>query len=297
MRIKKPEGIVVPEDWKQLLKKIRRRKPSNIIFVIGAVDTGKSVFSQFLFRKLSKTDFAALIDSDLGQSTIGPPTTVGLAVCKGPKSRFKPLSLRFVGSTSPRGHMLQTIVAVKRLVEKALALGAKNVVIDTSGFISGVIGHEFKFQKIDLVGPTLLIALEKEKELEALLRNLSQRRKVSLYRLKVPEEAVRTKSIDERRLYRQRRFGSYFESARLRHIHMQRVGLHGIVPDLTVKQKWKNLLIGLCDGENNTLALGIIEDIDFSTGVISCITPLKKIDKVQTIQFGSIYLDKNGMEL
>lgn len=297
MRIKKPEKIVVPEDWKELLKKIRRRKPPNIIFVIGAVDTGKSVLSQFLFKQLSRRGFAALVDSDLGQSTIGPPTTVGLAVCKGPKSRFKPLGLRFVGSTSPRGHMLQTIVAVKKLVEKALELGTRNVVVDTSGFISGVIGHEFKFQKIDLVGPTHLVALEKEKELEALLRNLSQRKKVSLYRLKVHEELVRTRSFDERRLYRQRRFSSYFENAGLRHIYLQRVGLHGIVPDLTVKQKWKNLLIGLCDGENNTLWLGIIEDIDFSSGAISCITPLKKIDKVKTIQFGSVYLSKNGTEL
>lgn len=289
MTVKKQENIVVPEEWKKLLKKIKRHKPPNIIFVIGAVDTGKSMLSQFLYRQLSKKDFAALIDSDLGQSTIGPPTTVGLAAGKGAKSALKPLSLRFVGSTSPRGHMLQTIVAVKKLLERALAFGAGRVVIDTSGFVSGVIGGEFKFQKIDLVGPTHIIALEKERELESLLKNLSWMKKTMVYRLKVPEEVVKTKSPEERRLYREKRFSSYFKNARLKALNLQSLGLHGIVPDLTIKQKWKNLLIGLCDGENKTLSLGIIMDIDLSRGVISCISPIKKIDKVKTVQFGSIY--------
>lgn len=163
--------MIVPKDWLELLKKIKRSRPPNIIFIMGGVDTGKSTLAQFLFKELGKVGPIALVDADLGQSTIGPPTTVGLAIGKGPKSRLEALNFRFVGSTSPIGHLFQSLVAIKNLVDKASALRAKRVVIDTSGFISGAIGREFKFQKIDLVKPNFIIALQKKDELKTLLKN------------------------------------------------------------------------------------------------------------------------------
>lgn len=291
-------NIIVPESWEELLKKIKTRRAPSIIFVIGGVDTGKSTLAKFLYKQLSaEAGVVALVDADLGQSTIGPPTTVGLAVAKGSTGTLKPLSMRFVGSTSPKGHLLQTLVAVKKLLDKAIALKAKRIVIDTSGFISGNIGREFKFQKIDLVGPTHIIALEREEELSLLLENFSRRGGISIHRLKVPDGIVKLKSHEKRRLYREKKFESFFRNARLRSLYTEKIGLHGMVPDLTKKRNWHNLLVGLCDGENSTLSLGIVQDIDLSGRVISCITPIKKTDKVKTVQFGSIYLDKDGREL
>lgn len=290
--------IVIPKDWEELLKRIKTHGVLNIIMVIGTIDTGKSTLCQFLYQNLStQSGFAALIDSDLGQSTIGPPTTIGLSISKVSSGMLDPTSIRFVGSTSPRAHMLQTIVAVKKLVEKAIAMKARNIVIDTSGFIEGAIGREFKFQKIDLIGPTHVIALEKETECSLLLKNISYRKRTTIFRLKISEDLVKCKSYERRKHYRNERFKSYFENAKLKSLSLGEIGLHGMIPNFMKRQNWENLILGLCDSDNNTISLAITKDIDLSQGLITFISPIKNLEGVRSIQFGSIYISKNGEEL
>jgi polynucleotide 5'-hydroxyl-kinase GRC3/NOL9 len=290
--------IIIPKDWEELLKRIKTNGILNIVMVIGATDTGKSTLCQFLYRNLgTPSELAALIDADLGQSVIGPPTTVGLSISKVSSRMLHPAGMRFVGSTSPRAHMLQTIVAVKKLVEKAIAMKARNIVIDTSGFIEGAIGREFKFQKIDLVGPTHVVALEKEKEFSLLLRNISYRKGTTICRIKVSKELVKCKSYERRKLYRRERFKSYFENSELRFLSLREIGLHGMIPNFRKKQNWEYLILGLCDSDNNTLSLAITKDIDLSKGLITFISPIKNLESVRSIQFGSIYISQNGEEL
>jgi polynucleotide 5'-hydroxyl-kinase GRC3/NOL9 len=291
------KSIYIPKDWKALAGRLKKSRTPSILMVIGVIDTGKSTLSHFLFRELcSQSNLTALIDADLGQSVVGPPTTVGLSIKKGPKALSNRAGLCFVGSTSPRGHMLQTIVAVKKLVDRAISLKASHVVIDTSGFAGGPIGREFKFQKIDLVHPTHIIALEKGEELNLLLKNLSHKKGTSICRLKVSPEGIQSKSPEQRRLYRESRFKAYFKNAKSVSLPMEKIGLHGTIPDLVIRQNWDHLLIGLCDGDNHTLSLGIIEDLDLKKGSVSLISPINNINRVRSIQFGSIYLNKNGEE-
>jgi len=291
------KSIYIPKDWKALVGRLKKSQKPSIIMVIGIIDTGKSTLSHFLFRELcSKSNLTALIDADLGQSTVGPPTTIGLSIKKGPKTLSNRGGLCFVGSTSPRGHMLQTIVAVKKLVDRAMALKARHVVIDTSGFVGGPIGREFKFQKIDLVCPTHIVAIEKGEELNLLLKNLSHKRGTSICRLGVSQEGIRCKLPEQRRLYRESRFNAYFKNAKSVSLPLEKIGLHGTIPDLVIRQNWDHLLIGLCDGDNLTLSLGIIEDLDLKKGSVSLISPINNMNRVKSIQFGSIYLDKNGEE-
>ena len=292
------KDIVIPKCWEELPKKINSNGALNIIMVIGAIDTGKSTLSQFLYRNLSaSSEPAAFIDADLGQSVIGPPAAVGLLISKISSGMLYPASMRFVGSTSPRAHMLQTIVATKKLVEKAIEMKAKNIVIDTSGFIEGPIGQEFKFQKIDLISPTLIIALEKDKEFSALLKNISCRKRIGICRINVFPESVKCKSPEARKIYRKERFKNYFEDSKLRFLSLGEIGLHGMIPNFTKKQNWHNLLIGLCDSDNNTLSLAITKDIDLSKELITFISPIKNLGGVSSIQFGSIFITQDGEEL
>lgn len=262
--------------------------------VIGGADTGKSTFARYLARGLTDHPSAALVDADLGQSTIGPPATVGLGICGKQKGEFRPESLRFVGSTSPTGHMLPVIVAISKLVKKAREMKIKRIVIDTSGFISGPAARELKFQKIDLVNPTHIVAIEREGEIEDLLKNFRENPNISTHRFKVINSLVKVKPVKYRKRYRERKFGEYFENAKLITLPLEKLGLHGFVPDLSKKSEWSNLLICLCDAENNMLSLGIIQNVDLSKGTVSCITPVTKLSRVKTIQFGSIYLDLGG---
>ena len=57
------------------------------------------------------------------------------------------------------------------------------------------------------------------------------------------------------------------------------------------------LLAGLNDRNNNTQALGIVEDLDFESENLTVRTPLEDHRSVRILHFGSIRLDPSGREL
>ncbi|MCL6584272.1 MAG: AAA family ATPase [bacterium] len=287
----------IPEEWVRLVKDIEEYHRRFIIFTLGENDTGKSTLCRYLVSQICHLGRrVAWIDSDLGQSILGPPATVGMRIVSPTEGEESPLFLRFVGSTSPIGHLLQTLVAVRTMMDKAIRQRVDGIVLDTCGFVTGRIGLEFKFQKIDLVNPTHLIALQKGRELEVLLRNFSYRRSLSLRRFPI-SEAVQPKSTDQRWEYRQEQFRKYFHEAKVVNFAFAGLGLHGHLPDFQSVQHWQGLLIGFCDEMNDTLALGIIQEVDLKRKQFSCLTPLQPKQRVRSIQFGSLHLDSSGREL
>ena len=67
----------VNPDWRKLASWVV--KPQQIVLVIGATDAGKSTFCRFLADfALAKGFKVACVDADIGQSQIGPPTTIGV---------------------------------------------------------------------------------------------------------------------------------------------------------------------------------------------------------------------------
>ncbi|MEW5801147.1 MAG: Clp1/GlmU family protein [bacterium] len=286
----------VPEEWLVLVKDLESYQRRFLIFALGENDTGKSTLCQYLVSQLCQHGRrVAWIDSDLGQSILGPPASVGMSIVSPPDGINGPLQLRFVGSTSPVGHLLQTLVAVRTLIDRAFRQKVDGVVLDTSGFVSGRIGLEFKFQKIDLVNPSHLIALARGKELDGLLKNFSYRRYLSLRRFPVAE-AIQPKSIEQRWEYRQEQFQKYFHESRIIEIAFGGMGLHGHIPEIQNPRNWQGLLVGFCDDMNDCLAMGIIQDADLKRKQLSCLTPLVQKHRVRSIQFGSLHMDSSGRE-
>jgi polynucleotide 5'-hydroxyl-kinase GRC3/NOL9 len=296
--------IIAPESWKELVSHIEAYKGKAKIFVLGAVDTGKSYLCSYLVKQLCKNGkSAALIDTDPGQSLLGPPATVAMALFRETRDRehyrgifqrpdsittAQVLSMGFVGSISPAGNFLQVLVGLKKLIDKAVSYSVPSIIINTSGLISQPGGREFKFQKIDMVAPSHLIAVQRTRELEPIVKNFAKRPSISLTRLKI-SPAVRRKTPAERISYRKRLFDQYFQDATPLCLSLFSFGLHGRVPDLRFFTQWEDMVIALCDEKNFALALARIEN--FSEGIIQCITPLKDKKKIKSIQFGTFYLN------
>jgi polynucleotide 5'-hydroxyl-kinase GRC3/NOL9 len=60
---------------------------------------------------------------------------------------------------------------------------------------------------------------------------------------------------------------------------------------------FSNLLVGLADAHGNTIALGIVEAVDFKQRHIALLTPISTISPVRIIQFGSLRVRADGTEL
>jgi polynucleotide 5'-hydroxyl-kinase GRC3/NOL9 len=203
-------------------------RDARVVLVIGESDTGKTT----LVRDLANAYHAsgstcAIVDADLGQSEIGPPTTVGLGRVTRALARpadTELVALRFVGATSAARESLATIVATRQLVDRAHALGADRVIVDTSGLVRGELGRRLKQAKIDAVGPDTVVALQRDGECEPILRAYARVARPRIARL--PAAPVpRRRTADERRRHRERVLAAHFSGARKVVLDLTRVAL------------------------------------------------------------------------
>jgi polynucleotide 5'-hydroxyl-kinase GRC3/NOL9 len=154
----------------------------------------------------------AVLDADIGQSSVGPPTTIGLGIVVRPIQSLQDVARRsgfFVGSTSPRGHLLPMVVGTRRMLDRALTLDVDHVIIDTGGFIMGPGGRALQRSTIGVVNPEVVVCLQQREECEGLLRSYRRRQRPRVLRLPA-SPACRHRSMEERRAFRQHALRRYF---------------------------------------------------------------------------------------
>jgi len=183
--------------------------------VIGGSDSGKTTFvtslANFLYRKGYRV---AVVDSDVGQSDIGPPGTIGMGILSrevGSMSEIEPSSIYFVGSFSPERNLMPCIIGTKLLVEKAISLEADKVLIDTTGLVLGGIGRTLKYHKIMLVRPDHIVAIRRRQELDPILDLFRNAGWTRIHEIQA-DPGVRRRSLQARREYRLKKLLSYFHN-------------------------------------------------------------------------------------
>src|SRR5207237_9941448 len=104
----------------------------------GGMDSGKSTLGRKIAEAAARGGrVVAYIDADLGQKTVGPPTSVTLRVLReaghaDSESMTVPDALYFVGSTSPQGQLLPLVVGTGRMLTRAWVTEADLAVVDRS---------------------------------------------------------------------------------------------------------------------------------------------------------------------
>ena len=204
----------VSPEWESVIAEIV--DAPGAAMVIGGVDTGKPNFCLQLANAAREAGVAvAVVDADVGQSEIGAPGTIGMAMVDRAVealSDLKPKRLYFIGATSPVGHTLECAVGTKKLVDSALGLGAKLVVVDTTGLISGPIGRKLKTYKTDLVRPDYLIGIQRRREVEHLLTPFGKVSPIKVRRVTMSDQA-RRKPPEFRTARRKLNFHKHFYDA------------------------------------------------------------------------------------
>ncbi|MGH7965452.1 MAG: Clp1/GlmU family protein [Candidatus Binatia bacterium] len=281
------------QEFRALLSTISTQ--GGVFLVLGHTDVGKSTLVQRLVRLVTaRGEAVAVLDTDLGQSTFGLPTTLNLV-------RFSPeveppiperIASVFVGAVSPIGHLLQTLVGCRRLLDRAQKLGVHTILIDTTGLVEGPLAVEFKLQKIDLLRPNHLLALSRRDELEPILRPCARRADMVIHRLPVAE-AARERSPEERRANRQDKYRDYFTGLARHRFGLNKVGVWGRLPQRSSGDV-PGLLVSLNDGEGFCLGVGQLQQ--HTLREVTVLAPLTTVSKVKLLRFGSIAVDAQGNE-
>lgn len=186
---------------------------SRITIVAGISDTGKSTLVRRLTDEISMT----LIDSDIGQSDMGPPSVVSLGMRR--NGSFHMTDGYFVGSVTPARHFLQLLAGVSRMARKC---DHYPLIVNTTGLATGDIGRTLLTEKINAIMPDLIITIATGNELSYLdaFRNCG----IEIVNLK-PSPEVRDKSRAERNYIRSKAFKDHFRGAVNKKISLQDTGI------------------------------------------------------------------------
>jgi len=252
---------------------------------MGGPDTGKTTLCRTLWKSLHGN--TGYLDADPGQSVIGPPTTLGL--------KIKKEYLRFIGTTSPSYNMQPTFDSLAHLGKTAKR--KRNITVaDSSGFAEGEAGHYFQRRCITALLPNLIVAIQRQEELEPLLGRIAKDGR-PIIRIK-PDPEVLGKSRTERKDYREDRYRDYFKDAAVVRIDLPKVKLVGNIPDWDNTADYRYLLAALCSRHMLVQSLGTLIQLDSDEKHLYLNAAPADFGKPKNLIFGRTYLDiKTGKEL
>ena len=265
------------------------------IVLLGSMGTGKTKFAvQLLERARAASISAALVDADVDQSTVGPPTTVGLKVTTNLESLSQEElwdadGLAFVGALNPRGHLLPLVSGVGRLVRRAKDEGCRLVVVDTTGFVSGIYGQWLNYYVMDASQPDTVVGFERGGELEPLLGVAQRFTPAEVIDLDVSNR-MQMPSIEERLETREKHFAAYFGAHASRWRVKPTVFMPTVPPDYDLAEL-DGLVVGMEDGQGSCVGIGILE-YDTSENILRMISPVT--EGVRGLRLGSVKIDLTG---
>lgn len=207
-------GTTIPVSWEAAVKTVLadQNRPS-VIMVVGAIDVGKSSFCAYLTNMALKDKRrVAIIDADLGQADVGPPSTLGSCRVSRPIRDLFDIGAQgicFVGVTSPSSAVSEVVDAIAGMTQRVLEKRADLLIVNTDGWVEGEDAVRYKLALVKRIRPNLLIALQEQNELTFFLGALTEVQSIAIE----PSPAVRKRDREERKLLRELGYKKYLKGA------------------------------------------------------------------------------------
>lgn len=265
------------------------QRAEGTLLLLGAADTGKTTVLDALVKRLARRQPVAVVDADIGQSHLGPPTTIGWTVrarSTAQAAELWPHGIAFVGDITPMGHLLQWLAALALCVERARQ-AARTVLIDTPGLVAGPAACSLWWTVQRLLRPERIVALQRQNELDELLKGLQA--DLSAIELVAAPPKLRHKSPAARQEHRRRLFEEYFREATAYTLDLKRLAVRFAqrVTAATIRGR----IVGLTDAAGEDMALGVIERWRSPAARMTIRAPQLDIRRVRCLTIGDTRID------
>ncbi len=260
-----------------------------ICLILGAADTGKTTLAAALAKRAASSQPVGIVDADIGQSHIGPPTTVGWALADSRQMDFSQLTpggISFVGDVTPVGHLLQLTAAIVQCVQQA-SEAAELTIIDTPGFIHGLAAAVLWWTVQRILKPESILAVQRSNELRDILVGFeSIGTRIEL--ISSPPE-IPLKSRQNRQSYRQSIFAKYFRGSDVYNISLMEVAVQR--GRTFGSDNLARRILALRDGNSTDVAIGVITDWRQNDNVVVVRAPKLDIKQVRCLVIGDVFID------
>jgi polynucleotide 5'-hydroxyl-kinase GRC3/NOL9 len=290
--------------WQEIVNRILIEKFRTIL-LIGNTDTGKSSLATFIVNlALKKSLKPAVIDADMGQGDLAPPTAIGGTIIENPITDLRNLDAQFyefVGNTSPVGFEDVTINAIKQIVKK-ITTDSDICIINTDGYIHNN-GIDYKVKMAKNLRSDLVVCLGEK----CIFENFRSKYPSLVLHSNGPTKTV--KSRIERNQRRLNQFLRYIDGNNNNtNIHKNvtigiksiKIVYRGITYSKILKDKYGLLQLGKYfrikpwNLQGMFIGLGFKEDI-VGFGIIKYASPYKISIQTKINYFNKIYLSHSGI--
>ena len=313
IRYNKKFGISI---WKGLVKNVLRQEKKRII-IIGPSNSGKSTLSLYMANVFLGHGLRPLIiDADVGQGDLAPPTCLGAAVMNFPEVdlwKVRTNFTNFIGSIQPVGYESKIISSISQQLDTSLKHDLS--IINTDGYIKGN-GLVHKIDLIKKIQPDCIIYLggaNMDRNLMEFFHHLPRNLKMN-FMYGERQGAVNNRSLAERYAKRIKTFCKYLtkdkiilvklDLSRINHIYYRnrffseircQMGYESLdvmnekifyIPD---SEFLKNRFVGFGNKIDNGLICGFGLIDDFMKGVLSV--------KASVQEFDTIFLSDTKLEI
>ncbi len=208
------DKVTVPSSWEDAAKEILSLNKPVTVMVLGGIDSGKTSFCTFLVNEavMNKCK-TCVVDADLGQSDVGPPSTVGFTFITEPVKDLFDIDAEdavFVGCTSPSGTINKLVEGLTQLKSRLTEEGMELLVINTDGWVEGKEAAAYKVRLAE-VAPTAVVGLQRGKELTPILDAMHG---VKVFTVDSPQ-LIQPRSREKRKLLRELSYKKYMKGAKL----------------------------------------------------------------------------------
>jgi len=283
----------VPMAWNEAAHVLERQR--GVCVIIGEVDSGKSSLCTFLANKcLDETGKVGVVDTDVGQGDIGPPTTISSSVVQAPiigLHKATPEVSFFVGDTSP-SLVPDKVVTLATRLKKRITSSAEIVVVNTDGWLAEFNALRHKQMLLEEIQPDLVIALSRSDEIIDPLLD-----RVRFASLKLPSSLfARARSKEERKKARDAGYRRFLQGSHKLGVGQEtRVRMFDQLEQTVFleNRRFRGSVVGLLNQSEELLNIGRINRVENGKALVETRT-----DETPTIlEIGSVSLSSRYDEV
>jgi polynucleotide 5'-kinase involved in rRNA processing len=294
------DGSTIPLSWREAGSALVELG-EGIAVVIGGADTGKTTLSTFLSNHLLfENRQVAVVDADIGQTDLGPPTTMAAGEVKANVtnlSQIKPSERLFIGLTSPGYAKGKVIRSIKRLVG-CHANPGKTVIVNTDGWVSGSEAVLYKLQMLDELHPDITVGIGGS-EISPILQAGNR----TALLVASPDTIKERTRIDRKELrslgYRKYLAGASLKTFRVDGVKIRRcLTTENLDLDRVPRAQVGNLkdaIVGFLDTDDSLQEIGILKEVVPSARTVRIWSRI--LNAPSKIEIGDVKLSNDGREL
>lgn len=299
--VEEVSGSTIPLSWREAASALSELEEGTAV-VIGGGDAGKTTLCTFLANSLlSEAKRVAVVDADIGQTDLGPPTTMAAGDVTRHAvnlSEVEPSERLFIGLTSPGRVKGKVIRGVKRLVARHAGQG-KLVIVNTDGWVKGTEAVTYKVQMLNELKPLIALGIGSDDDTSQIL----QAANITALLAGSPDIIKQRTQIDRREL-RALGYHKYLAGASVKAFRTDRTGVQSAVSSEALQlnrlsrsqvEDLKEAIVGFLDADGFLQEIGILKDIIPSAATVKiwsriAVAPGK-------IEIGGVKLSEDGREL